>query len=120
LLDIGWGAKSRAICRIAAELNIGQDAVAFDDNDAAERAEVAAELPMVRCHSAAQVGELASRPELQPRYVDPLSLAWETTSRATGDILDAQSLVECIQFAVSQPRDCFINEFRFEPAGTKE
>lgn len=61
LLDIGWGAKSRAICRIAAELNIGQDAVAFDDNDATERAEVAAELPMVRCHSAAQVGELASR-----------------------------------------------------------
>jgi FkbH-like protein len=69
LLDIGWGAKSKAICRIAAELNIGLEAVAFADNDAAERAEVTTALPMVRCYSAEQVGELASLPEFQPQYV---------------------------------------------------
>jgi len=69
VLDIGWGAKSGAIRRIVAELNIGLDTVAFADNDAAERAEVAAALPMVRCYRAEQVGELASLPEFQPRVV---------------------------------------------------
>lgn len=69
VLDIGWDAKSKAIRRVAAELNIGLDAVAFADNDAAERAEVATALPMVRCYSAEQVGELASLPEFQPRHV---------------------------------------------------
>ncbi len=28
--------------------------------------------------------------------------------------LTAQSVVECVMFAVGQPRDCFIREFRFE------
>jgi FkbH-like protein len=69
LLDIGWSAKSQAIGRIATELNIGLEAVAFADNDAAERAEVTAALPMVRCYSAEQVGELPSLPEFQPRYM---------------------------------------------------
>jgi FkbH-like protein len=69
VLDIGWGAKSDAIRRIVAELNIGLDAVAFADNDAAERAEVAAALPMVRCYPASRLGELAGLPEFQPEHV---------------------------------------------------
>ncbi len=32
---------------------------------------------------------------------------------ATGD-LTAASIVDCVLFAVGQPRDCFIREFRFE------
>ncbi|HEX5595377.1 MAG TPA: SDR family oxidoreductase [Micromonosporaceae bacterium] len=34
--------------------------------------------------------------------------------RETHRDLTAQSVVECILFAVGQPRDCFIREFRFE------
>ncbi|MFE1308464.1 SDR family oxidoreductase [Streptomyces sp. NPDC058755] len=45
---------------------------------------------------------------------DPLSEDWEKTPRGTGDPLTAHSLVECVLFAVSQPRDCFIRSFTFE------
>ncbi|MFJ3889551.1 SDR family oxidoreductase [Streptomyces rubrogriseus] len=45
---------------------------------------------------------------------DPLSEEWETTSRGAEDALTAQSLVECVLFAVAQPRDCFIKAFHFE------
>nr|WTB31386.1 SDR family oxidoreductase [Streptomyces sp. NBC_00830] len=45
---------------------------------------------------------------------DPLSKEWETTSRGAKDALTAQSLVDCILFAVAQPRDCFIKAFHFE------
>lgn len=34
--------------------------------------------------------------------------------RAAYSNLTAQSVVDCVLFAVSQPRDCFIREFRFE------
>ncbi|QFZ21327.1 HAD-IIIC family phosphatase [Saccharothrix syringae] len=72
-LEVGWGAKSAAVRRIAAELNIGLDTVAFTDNDAAELAEVAAALPQVRCYPAEQVGRLASLPEFRPGPVTPES-----------------------------------------------
>ncbi|MEJ3748878.1 SDR family oxidoreductase [Actinomycetes bacterium KLBMP 9797] len=36
--------------------------------------------------------------------------------RATGAELTARSVVDCVMFAVAQPRDCFIREFRFEQA----
>jgi NAD(P)-dependent dehydrogenase (short-subunit alcohol dehydrogenase family) len=45
---------------------------------------------------------------------DPLSEEWETTPRGAKDALTAHSLVECILFAVAQPRDCFIKAFHFE------
>ncbi|WBB58093.1 SDR family NAD(P)-dependent oxidoreductase [Streptomyces sp. WMMC500] len=45
---------------------------------------------------------------------DPLAEEWETTPRGAQDALTAQSLVECVLFAVSQPRDCFIKAFHFE------
>jgi FkbH-like protein len=69
LLDIGWGAKSEAVRRVAAELNIGLDTVAFTDNDPVERAEVAAALPMVRCYAAEHVAGLADLPEFRPEYL---------------------------------------------------
>ncbi|HEU5470740.1 MAG TPA: HAD-IIIC family phosphatase [Actinophytocola sp.] len=69
VLEVGWGAKSEAIRRIATELNIGLDTVAFADNDAVERAEVTAALPMVRCYPAAEVGALPALPEFQPDVV---------------------------------------------------
>ncbi|WP_328661071.1 SDR family oxidoreductase [Streptomyces sp. NBC_00334] len=45
---------------------------------------------------------------------DPLSGEWETAPREATAALTAQSLVDCIVFAVSQPRDCFIKSFHFE------
>ncbi|MFH9354127.1 SDR family oxidoreductase [Kitasatospora sp. NPDC017646] len=45
---------------------------------------------------------------------DPLTEEWETTPRGAEDALTAQSLVDCVLFAVSQPRDCFIKAFHFE------
>ena len=45
---------------------------------------------------------------------NPLSEKWETTPREAKDPLTGQSLVECILFAVAQPRDCFIKAVHFE------
>ncbi|GAA3463675.1 HAD-IIIC family phosphatase [Saccharothrix longispora] len=72
-LEVGWGPKSEAVRRIAAELNIGLDTIAFTDNDAVELAEVAAALPQVRCYPAERVGELAALPEFRPGPVTPES-----------------------------------------------
>ncbi len=69
VLDIGWGSKSGAVCRIAKTLNIGLDTVAFIDNDPVERSEVAATHPEVRCYSADQLAGLATLPEFCPKFV---------------------------------------------------
>lgn len=45
---------------------------------------------------------------------DPLSPEWERTPRGSGDVLTAQSVAECVFFALGQPRDCFIKSFHFE------
>lgn len=44
---------------------------------------------------------------------DPLAAS---ANRATGpeDRLTAQSVIDCVLFAVNQPRDCFIRKFEFE------
>ena len=68
-LEVGWGAKSAAVRRIAAELNIGLDTIAFVDNDELELAEVAAALPEVACYPARQMAGLPSRPEFQPEVI---------------------------------------------------
>jgi len=46
-VECGWDAKSVALARIAADLSIGTDALAFVDDDPYERAEVSAALPEV-------------------------------------------------------------------------
>ncbi|MFC4009961.1 SDR family oxidoreductase [Nonomuraea purpurea] len=45
---------------------------------------------------------------------DPLTPDWHTTPRGPKDPLTSQSLIDCILFAISQPRDCFIKAFHFE------
>lgn len=45
---------------------------------------------------------------------DPLHSTWDHASRAADDPLTAQSVLDCILFAISQPRDCFIRSFHFE------
>lgn len=66
---ISWGDKSAAVRHIAETLNIGLDTVAFIDNDPAERAEVLAALPMVRCYPADLAGQLPELPEFRPAHV---------------------------------------------------
>ncbi|MFE5586381.1 SDR family oxidoreductase [Kitasatospora sp. NPDC056531] len=45
---------------------------------------------------------------------DPLDRSWDEASRTACDPLTAQSVVDCVLFAISQPRDCFIRSFHFE------
>lgn len=54
------------------------------------------------------------------RNADPLSPEWDATPRGPRDLLTAQSLLDCIAFAIAQPRDCFINAFHFEPVVSEE
>ncbi|AYF31963.1 hypothetical protein CSH63_31875 [Micromonospora tulbaghiae] len=66
---IGFGRKSDAVREIAAELQFALDAVAFVDDQPAERAEVAYHLPEVRCYTHQQAATLAALPEFTPAVV---------------------------------------------------
>jgi methoxymalonate biosynthesis protein len=65
----GWGRKSESLRRVAAELNIGPDALAFVDDDPYERAEVAFALPDVLVLSPEDVPDALGWPELSPPVV---------------------------------------------------
>lgn len=67
--QIGWGAKSSAIRRIAETINVGLDAVAFIDDQPFEREEVGHVHPEVMLLDAGDVADLADLPELQPRFI---------------------------------------------------
>ncbi|MBQ0986757.1 SDR family oxidoreductase [Streptomyces sp. F63] len=45
---------------------------------------------------------------------DPLHSTWDHASRTAEDPLTAQSVLDCVLFAIGQPRDCFIRSFHFE------
>jgi FkbH-like protein len=60
---INWGPKSGSIQSIAQELNIGIDTLAFVDDSAAERAQVADSLPQVRTYAETELDKLLSLPE---------------------------------------------------------
>ncbi|MFC4564377.1 HAD-IIIC family phosphatase [Nocardiopsis mangrovi] len=72
LPEIGWGPKSASVRRIAERLNFAPGAMAFIDDQPAERAEVAFHLPDVRCYPAELAAGLTARPEFTPaaRTVD--------------------------------------------------
>lgn len=63
---IGWGNKSDSIRAIAENLRFAHTAMAFVDDNPAERAEVAYHLPQVRCYSAEHVLQLPQLPEFTP------------------------------------------------------
>jgi methoxymalonate biosynthesis protein len=63
LPQIGWGRKSDAVAAIAEQLNFAHRAMAFIDDQPAERAEVAFHLPQVRCYPAEEAANLLNRPE---------------------------------------------------------
>ncbi|MEV0534260.1 SDR family oxidoreductase [Kitasatospora sp. NPDC050463] len=45
---------------------------------------------------------------------DPLHSTWDHAPRTEGDPLTARSVLDCVLFAIGQPRDCFIRSFHFE------
>ncbi len=67
--QINWNSKSSSVAQIAADINIGLDAVAFVDDQPFEREEVAFSHPQVFCLDAAALAEITGRPEMMPRFV---------------------------------------------------
>ncbi|AKT41193.1 HAD-IIIC family phosphatase [Chondromyces crocatus] len=67
--QIGWNAKSSSVKRIAAEINIGLDALAFIDDQPFEREEVNFSLPDVLCLDVADLARVPAMPEFNPRFV---------------------------------------------------
>jgi methoxymalonate biosynthesis protein len=67
--ECGWDAKPGAISRILAELGFTAGEVAFVDDEALERAEVAAALPQLLVLSPEDAAEMASWPEFSPAVV---------------------------------------------------
>lgn len=66
LAEIGWGPKSASVRTIAERLNFAEGAVAFIDDQPAERAEVRYHLPDVRCFDAPDAARLTALPEFSP------------------------------------------------------
>jgi FkbH-like protein len=67
--QISWSAKAAGIERIAAEINIGLDSVAFIDDQPFELDEVKHSLPSVTCIAAAEINRLLDMPEMMPRFI---------------------------------------------------
>jgi FkbH-like protein len=65
----GWGAKSAAIAAITSELGLAEDAIAFVDDDALERAEVAFNLPGVLVLAPGDMPGAAGWPQFSPPVV---------------------------------------------------
>jgi methoxymalonate biosynthesis protein len=69
LPHIGWGPKSHSVRAIADGLTFDYRTVAFLDDQATERAEVAFHLPEVRCYPVEDLQRLAAMPEFNPVHV---------------------------------------------------
>ncbi|AZK92538.1 MULTISPECIES: HAD-IIIC family phosphatase [Streptomyces] len=69
LPQIGWHPKSRSVAEIAEQMNFALSAIAFIDDQPAERAEVAYHHPQVRCYDAARAADLTGLPEFSPAVV---------------------------------------------------
>jgi FkbH-like protein len=67
--QINWNSKSSSLKAIAAAHNIGVDALAFVDDQAYERAEVAAVLPGTLCIDALDIQSIPTMPRMTPGLV---------------------------------------------------
>jgi methoxymalonate biosynthesis protein len=68
-VECGWGSKADAITRIAAELSLARDAIAFVDDDMLERAEVASALPDVLVLTPEEAAQAPGWPEFSPAVI---------------------------------------------------
>lgn len=64
--QISWSPKSQSLRQIIADFNIGEDTVAFIDDQPFERSEVQSAIPEVRTYDAAEAQTLLARPEFNP------------------------------------------------------
>ena len=62
--QIHWNTKTSSVEAIARNLNIGLDSLAFVDDDPFERGQMQAAHPEIVCFDAADIGRLATLPEL--------------------------------------------------------
>jgi len=67
--QINWNSKSASIAEIARSINIGLDTLAFIDDQAFEREEVAFSLPQVLCIDAKEIPAVLNMPEMNPRFI---------------------------------------------------
>jgi methoxymalonate biosynthesis protein len=65
-VECGWGSKADALGRIAAELGLAPDAIAFVDDDMLERAEVTAAFPDVLVLTPEDAAEAPDWPQFSP------------------------------------------------------
>jgi len=89
--QIGWDPKSVGVARVAAELNLGLDALAFVDDQPFERAEVAHAHPQVLTVDAAEIADLPRRPAFTPRFVTDESRRRRELYRSDARRRDAES-----------------------------
>ena len=67
--QIHWGPKSGSMERIAKDINIGIDTLAFIDDQSFEREEVAFACPAVLCLDVTEMDTLLALPEFNPRFI---------------------------------------------------
>jgi FkbH-like protein len=67
--QINWNSKASSIREIARLINVGIDTIAFVDDQAFERDEVAFEIPAVLCIDALDASHIESMPEMNPRFI---------------------------------------------------
>jgi methoxymalonate biosynthesis protein len=68
-IECGWGSKADSIGRIAADLGLALDAIAFVDDDMLERAEVAAALPAVLVLTPEDAADAPDWPQFSPPVI---------------------------------------------------
>jgi methoxymalonate biosynthesis protein len=105
--ECGWGSKADAVSRIAAELDVGQDAVAFVDDDMLERAEVSAALPAVLVLSPSDAADAASWPQFSPPVVT-------AEARRRGEMYEERRRRQAAATAFAGAREEFLRQ-----AGTR-
>jgi FkbH-like protein len=67
--QINWNSKASSVGQIAKDINIGLDTLAFIDDQPFEREEVAFTHDKVLCVDSAQLDDLLSQPEFNPRFI---------------------------------------------------
>lgn len=67
--QINWNSKAASVARIAQDLNLGLDALAFIDDQPFEREEVAFTYGQVLCIDSATLDGLLDRHEFNPRFI---------------------------------------------------
>ncbi|WP_229070434.1 HAD family hydrolase [Actinoplanes sp. DH11] len=98
---IGWGPKSDSVRTVAKTLDFALGAIAFVDDQPAERAEVTFHLPEVRCYTAEEVISLVDRPEFDPGTVT-------SDARGRREMYQARFRREAEQAAFTGPTEEFL------------